>query len=107
MLAGEGVMILVREIFQLKFGKAKEAVALWKEGLALMKHAGIDVSSTRLLTDVVGPYYTLVMESTFASLADFEKQTKSHMNDAEWRAWYPKVIALTESGRREIFTIVE
>ena len=25
-------MILVREVFQLKFGKAKEAKAAWKEG---------------------------------------------------------------------------
>ena len=33
-------MILVRNTFQLKFGAAKQAVALWKEGKAMMKDAG-------------------------------------------------------------------
>ena len=30
-------MILVREVFQLKFGKAKEAKALWKEGAVMFE----------------------------------------------------------------------
>ena len=33
-------MILVRNVFRLKFSKAKEAVALMKEGLAIQKRAG-------------------------------------------------------------------
>ncbi len=33
-------MILVRDIFQLKFGKAKEAISLMKEGLAIAKTFG-------------------------------------------------------------------
>ena len=32
-------MIVVRNVFRLKFGKAKEAVALFKEGIALQKRA--------------------------------------------------------------------
>ena len=58
-------MIVVRNVFQLKFGKAKEAVALLKEGLAIQKKALADVDlSTRLLTDVTGPNYRLVLELT-------------------------------------------
>ena len=30
-------MIVIRNVFQLEFGKAKEAVALMKEGLAIQK----------------------------------------------------------------------
>ena len=30
-------MIVIRNVFRLKFGKAKEAVALMKEGLAIQK----------------------------------------------------------------------
>ena len=56
-------MVVVRNVFQLKFGKAKEAVALMKEGLAIQKRAMTDVEfSTRVLTDVTGPFYTLVLE---------------------------------------------
>jgi hypothetical protein len=98
-------MILVREVFQLKFGKAKDAKALIKEGAAIeKKHGG---GPSRFLTDVTGPYYTLVMESTFNGLADFEKSIKEVMADKDWSKWYQKFIPLIESGHREIFTIVE
>jgi hypothetical protein len=66
-------MIVVRNVFQLKFGKAREAVALMKQGIAIQKQAlaGVDFS-TRLLTDVTGPNYTLVLELTVPNLATFE-----------------------------------
>lgn len=98
-------MILVRDIFQLKFGAMKQAMALWKEGDSIMKAAGHKPS--RLLTDLTGEYYTLVLESTFANLAEFEQgHTSTSMTD-EWRAWYRKFSDLVVSGRREIFTIVQ
>ena len=99
-------MILVRDVFRVKFGKAKEAVALWKEGLALNKRAGYNPKSTRILTDLVGPsYYTLVFESTFESLSEYENAGKTAMSNSDWQAWYAKVSPLLETGHREIFTI--
>ncbi len=98
-------MIVVRNIFQLKFGEAKKAVELWKEGLALGKRIGFPGKS-RVLTDVVGQFYTLVFENTFESLAEFENGAKQVMANPEWHAWYAKVAAITESGRREILNIV-
>ena len=97
-------MILVRDIFQLKFGKAREAVALWKGMMPSLVAAGH--SPSRLLTDITGPYYTLVLESTFANLAEFEKGHGSTSMSAEFRASYEKFVPLVESGRREVFTIV-
>ena len=61
-------MIVVRNVFQLKFGKAKEAVAAWKDGMALARKQGFAAKSMRVLTDLVGPFYTLVFETTFDSL---------------------------------------
>ena len=98
-------MILVRDVFRVKFGKAREALALWKEGLALNRKFGYNAKSTRILTDLVGDYYTLVFESTFDSLSDWEKAGKSVTTSAEWLSWYEKIIAATETGHREIFTI--
>ena len=54
-------MIVIRNVFQLKFGKAREALAVMKEGVAIQKRLAADVSA-RLLTDVTGPHYTLVLE---------------------------------------------
>jgi hypothetical protein len=98
-------MIVVRNVFRLKFGRSKEAVGLWKEGLALGKKLGFQSKSNRVLTDLVGPFYTVVFENTFESLSDFENAAKTLMPNPEWQAWYAKVSALTESGYREVFTI--
>ncbi len=101
-------MVVVRNVFQLKFGKAKEAVALMKEGLAIQKRAITDVEfSTRLLTDVTGPFYTLVLELTVPSIAMFESYAPKLFGNKEWQANYQKVGELVESGYREIFTVVE
>ena len=101
-------MIIVRNVFQLKFGKAKEAVALAKEGLAIQKRAvtGLDYS-TRLLTDVTGPFYTLVLELTVPNLSTFESHAPKLFADKDWQANYQKMAALVESGYREVFTVVE
>jgi hypothetical protein len=99
-------MIVVRNVFRLKFGKAREAVAIMKDGLAIQKRAGVDVSQ-RLLTDVTGPFYTLVLELTVANLATLESMTPRVMGDKEWQANYQKLLPLVESGYREVFTIVE
>ena len=100
-------MIVVRNVFQLKFGKAKEAVALAKEGLAIQKKALAGVEfSTRLLTDVTGPFYTLVLEMTVPSLGTFESYTPKLFADKDWQANYQKMAPLVESGYREVFTVV-
>jgi NIPSNAP len=98
-------MVVVRNVFQIKFGKTRDAVELWKEGISLNKRIGVKAKSMRVLTDVVGPFYTLVFEIAFESLADFEDSGKTLMSSAEWKAWYGKLVPLIESGHREVFNI--
>src|SRR5262249_37157454 len=71
------IMIVVRNVFRLKFGKAKEGVELWKEGTALAKRLGFKAKSGRVMTDLVGQFYTIVFETTFESLGDFENAAKT------------------------------
>ena len=79
-----------------------------KDGRAIEKRvmSGLDYSS-RVLTDVTGPFYTLVLEITVPDLATFEKNSPRLFGDKEWQAHYQKVAPLVESGHREIFTIVD
>src|SRR5438309_8214430 len=98
-------MIVVRNIFRLKFGKAREAVALIKEGVAIQKRAGATFSA-RVLTDVTGPFYTVVLELTVPSLSAFETEVPRLMGDKDFHATYQKLEPLVESGYREGFTIV-
>jgi len=101
-------MIVIRNVFRLKFGKAREAVALFKEGMAIQRRLGANVEwSSRLLTDLTGPFYTVVLELTVPNLAAFEENAPRFMGDKDFQANYQKVSALVESGSREIFTLVE
>jgi len=102
-------MTVIRNVFRLKFGKTRDAVALLKEGVAIQKRAlGNDVNfSTRLLTDVTGPFYTVVLELTVPNLAAFESQAPRLFGDKEWQANYQKLTELVDSGYREVFNTVE
>ena len=95
-------MILVREVFQIKFGRMKEAKELWKEVVAMMP---ADARPARILTDLTGQYYTLVVENTHADLAAFESSMRGEMG-GDIAKWYQKFIPLVDGGRREIFTII-
>ena len=96
-------MILVREIFQIKFGRMKEAKEIWKEMMKIMPSD----NKPRVLTDLTGPHYTLVLENTHKDLSAFEAGMRREMGGQDFGALYQKFIPLVDSGRREIFTIVD
>ena len=99
-------MLLVRDVFRLKYGQARPALALFKESKDLMKQLGMSMPM-RVLTDVTGPAYTLVLETTHPDLAAFEAQGRKIMGNDQWHAWYQKFTPFVESGYREIFTIAD
>jgi hypothetical protein len=99
-------MIVIRNVFRLKFGKAREGVALVKELVAIHKRGGASFS-TRILTDLTGPFYTLVLELTLPNLSAFETEMPQRMGDKDFQATYQKLVPLVESGERQIFTVVE
>ena len=102
-------MIVIRNVFQLKFGKAREATQIVTDGVAIQKRlasaAGVEMS-TRILTDITGPFYTLVLELTVPNLSAFEQHAPRFMGDKDWQANYQKLQPLVESGYREIFSVV-
>lgn len=101
-------MVIIRNVFHVKFGKSREAVALFKEGMAIQKRVATGQAlPSRLLTDVTGAFYTVVLEITAPNLSVFESEAPRLMQHPDWQANYRKLTDLIESGSREIFTIVE
>jgi len=98
-------MIVVRNTFRLKFGKSREATVLWHKGRPLIEKGS--KAKVRLLTDVTGQFYTMVLEMEFKSLSEYENGHRSTSASAAWRGWYKKFSALVESGHREIFQVVD
>ena len=93
-------MIVIRNVFQAKFGKADELVALFKEMKDLMP-----VAQSRILTDVAGPFFTVVMELEVESLSEWEQTLAETFGSEEFEEAFAKTVPLTESGRREIYAI--
>ena len=98
-------MIVVRNVFHLEFGKAKEARILVAEMHKLVKKHGDRTS--RFLTDLTGTFYTLVMETSYKNLSEYEKESEEVMGKEDFEKWYKKFVPLVREGYREIFTAVD
>jgi hypothetical protein len=99
-------MIVVRDVFRLKFGQSRQAVAVWKEGRTVMEPL-MKGHAPRIMTDLTGQFYTLVFESSYKNLHDYEELMKAGMANEDWKKWYQKFLPFVESGYREIFSLVE
>ncbi|SHG33163.1 hypothetical protein SAMN05443549_103285 [Flavobacterium fluvii] len=97
-------MYIVREIFYLQFGRYKDAKALIDEAEknGLMPQS----SGSRILTDFTGTGYRLILESSHASLSDFEKELTKEMGTADWKQWYEKFKATVNHSEREILKLI-
>ena len=97
-------MYVVRDIFRCKPGKAKDLVAKFKQTFASMeKDDGF--ANIRVMVDAVADYWTVVVESDVATLAEFERHQSEFGTRPEVRAAMEGYMDLVEGGRREIWRI--
>lgn len=96
-------MILVRDVFQAKYGKSGELVALFKE--AQQKWPGAMPYGQRVLTDASGPFFTVVTETEVESLAAWERLIATIFSNPEFGEWFGRMQGLVDTGRREFYTI--
>jgi hypothetical protein len=99
-------MVLLRTVFQAKFGKADEVVAAMKEMSKVLPDEQVKALQPRVLTDISGPFDTVVMETTHESLAAIEEFRKAIFTRTEDSSEEPSAInSLIVSGRNEYYTI--
>lgn len=97
--------IIVRDVFQAKYGKGDELVALFKGFYAQGEKLGMRVPH-RILTDASGQFFTVVTEDEFPSLGDWEKEFQKLLNEPSFGPWFAKMVPLVETGRREYYNVV-
>lgn len=61
----------------------------------------------RVLTDLIGPFNTVVMETEIETLAAFEKRMQEYRTDEQLRSRMAGYTDLYTEGRREIYQVVE
>jgi len=99
-------MIQVRLVFQAKFGKAADLVALMKEYNDWEAPPGIPgPRSVRLLTDLSGPFDTVVQEVEYDSFEAWEKGQAAMFAHPRAQEMMERTRDLIAGGSKEYFTV--
>lgn len=94
-------MIMVRDIFQAKYGRGDEVVQLMRE----LYDASGGSFTVRLMTDLSGPMFTIVTEMEIESIDEFQHTLREGFSNPEFGPMFTRMMELVESGRREFYTI--
>jgi hypothetical protein len=95
-------MILVRYVFQVKWGMTHQVLEAFKKGEESM---GDSYGRWRILTDLSGPFNTVVQEVEVESLAEWERGRAEIFAKPEFQKMMADTADLFESGRVEFYTI--
>ena len=94
-------MYVIRETFTAKPGMASKLARLFSEVMA-----DDDQTNTRVLTDFVGPFNTVVMETEVENLEEHNRRMKEHMQRSNIGERMKGYTDLYVSGSREIYQVV-
>ncbi len=98
-------MFIERNVFHLKFGLGKPATDLWRAFLHTVP-AQSDFR-IRLLSDLSGPAYVLVLELAYGTYAELEPSRCRLTQLPGWRAFYEQFIPMCERSERTLYREVE
>lgn len=93
-------MYIVREVFQTKPGKAKDLVAKFKKAMPAMQKMGF---KSRVMTDAVATYWTVIVESETEDLGEFFKAAQQR--NPEMQQAMEGYMDLVTGGHREIWKV--
>jgi len=96
-------MFVIRETFTAKPGMASKLAMMFKD--LFTKEPRMN-SKTRVLTDQVGAFNTVVLETETASLDAFEKEMQEYMSKPDMRDRMKGYTDLWTTGRREIYRVM-
>lgn len=97
-------MYQIREVFQAKPGKAKELVKMFKTAHPHFVKEGM-MNNMKVLTDVVGNYWTVIVESETENIADFFDNLRTATMSSEIKEIMKGYMDCVAGGHREIFLI--
>jgi hypothetical protein len=98
-------MFLIRDVFRCKPGKARILAEKFKETIPSMERDD-GFRNCRVMTDVVGTYWTVVLQAEVDSLAKFEGHMRGFGARPEVQKALEGYMDLVEGGHREIYRIV-
>jgi hypothetical protein len=94
-------MILVRQVFQVKYGHMNEILEAGKA----MQSGNSPFKNTRILTDLSGKNFTLVYETEAESVDAYLKALQAMFETPDQAGSMDVFMKFIESGSREFYTI--
>ncbi len=95
-------MYVIRDIFKAKPGQASKLARLFKD-----VSKDLMGGKVRVLTDAVGDYNTVIMETEVKDLAEHEKQMREYGDKPEFKQRMAGYTDMYLTGKREILRKVD
>lgn len=99
-------MLIIRDVFTAKPGQASKLANLWKKAMNGQKNV-------RVMTDAIGDFNTVIMETEVKDLSEWEHIMEQYRAgemskgiDKETSAALSKYTEMYQSGKREVYKIV-
>ena len=96
---------MIRDVFRCKPGKARALAEKFRETVPSMERDD-GFMNCRVMTDVVGTYWTVVLQAEVDSLDRFERHMREFGARPAVRAALDGYMDLVDGGHREIYRIV-
>jgi hypothetical protein len=90
-------MLIVRDVFRARPGMASK--------LAKMMHENLGSEGFKVMTDLVGEFNSVVMETEVKNLDEFQKRWEKYISDPEFRKKMSGYTEMYLEGRREIYQL--
>jgi hypothetical protein len=100
-------VIVERLVFTAKFGQGDTVVTAFKEWQERF-NARFGLSS-RLMVDVTGPMFTVVLETQYrdmAHVAEVGARERAFFAEPEFQQWFARWSNAVEQGARELYEVV-
>ena len=98
-------MIVVRFVFQTEWGKADDVVEAFKQSAEQMRSLAGPNAKMRVMTDLSGPFHTVVQEFELESLAVWEELRGKVFAEPEFQERQEAREMPLVSGRTEFYTL--
>jgi len=97
-------MIIERNEFRIKFGKMKDVLRIWNAIFDEFKNVK-DRPKMRILTDLSGPSYTLVLELELRDFIQIGFKNYQWMTKDSIAKMYQEFVPLCESSTRTFYNV--
>src|SRR5690348_1576510 len=97
-------MIVVRSVFHTQWGKSSELAHMMHQELERAGQRGV-AGHWRILTDLSGPFHTVVLEVEVPSLGEWEQGRAAMFADPEWQQNMSQMAGVMVSGHQEYYTL--